>query len=50
MGLILAAAHNQWGIHNSPITGRVISELVFEGRAVGANISELDSRRYLKLK
>lgn len=49
-GLILAAGHNQWGIHNSPITGKVISELVFEGRAVSADISELDPRGYLKLK
>lgn len=30
-GLILAAGHNQWGTHNSPVTGRVISELVFGG-------------------
>lgn len=49
-GLILAAGHNQWGIHNSPITGKVISELVFEERAVSADISELDPRAYLKLK
>lgn len=49
-GLILAAGHNQWGIHNSPITGKIISELVFEGRAVSADISELDPRGSLKFK
>lgn len=47
-GLILAAGHNQWGIHNSPITGKIISELVFEGQAVSADISELDPRDYLR--
>lgn len=49
-GLVLAAGHNQWGIHNSPISGKVISELVFEGRAVSADISELDPQECLKLK
>lgn len=49
-GLILAAGHNQWGIHNSPITGKVISELVFDGRPVSADISELDPQGCLKLK
>lgn len=47
-GLILAAGHNQWGIHNSPITDKIISELVFEGQAVSADISELDPRSCLR--
>lgn len=49
-GLILAAGHNQWGIHTSPIAGKVISELVFEGRAVSAGISQLDPMECLKLE
>lgn len=49
-GLVLAAGHNQWGIHNSPITGKIISELVFDGRPVSADITELDPRGCLKLK
>lgn len=49
-GFILAAGHNQWGIHNSPITGKIISELVFEGRARSADISELDPRSFLEFK
>lgn len=49
-GLVLAAGHNQWGIHNSPITGKIISELVFDGRPVSADITELDPRSCLKLK
>ncbi|PNS21648.1 hypothetical protein CAC42_1502 [Sphaceloma murrayae] len=46
-GLILAAGHNQWGIQNAPITGKVISELVFEGRSVSADISQLNPTEHL---
>jgi glycine/D-amino acid oxidase-like deaminating enzyme len=46
-GLILAAGHDQWGIQNSTGTGKVISELVFDGRAVSADISSLDPRKVL---
>jgi glycine/D-amino acid oxidase-like deaminating enzyme len=49
-GLLLAAGHNEWGIQNSPITGKVLSELVFEGKAVSADIHELDPRDHLRLK
>ncbi len=44
-GLILAAGHDQWGIQNSLATGKVISELIFERKAVSADISTLDSRK-----
>ena len=47
-GLLLAAGHNQWGIQNSPISGKVLSELVFEGVAKSANISILDPREHLR--
>ncbi|KAI0138876.1 FAD dependent oxidoreductase [Xylariaceae sp. FL1272] len=49
-GLLLAAGHNQWGIQNSPITGKVLSELVFEGKAISADIAELDPRDHLRLR
>lgn len=48
-GLLLAAGHNQWGIQNSPITGKVISELVFQGKAVSADIGRLDPRIHLDI-
>ncbi|TRX88402.1 hypothetical protein FHL15_010715 [Xylaria flabelliformis] len=41
-GLILAAGHDQWGIQNSAATGKIISELVFDGKATSADISSLD--------
>ncbi|KAI9673083.1 MAG: hypothetical protein M1829_004397 [Trizodia sp. TS-e1964] len=47
-GLLLAAGHSCWGIQNGPATGKLISEFVFDGRAVSADISSLDPRKYLK--
>jgi glycine/D-amino acid oxidase-like deaminating enzyme len=44
-GLILAAGHDEWGIQNSLATGKVISELVFDRKAVSADISTLDPRK-----
>lgn len=44
-GLILAAGHDQWGIQNSLATGKIISELVFDGKATSADISSLDPRK-----
>ncbi|KAK9778607.1 putative FAD dependent oxidoreductase-like protein 2 [Seiridium cardinale] len=46
-GLILAAGHNQWGIQNAPITGKLVSQLVFDGKAVSSDMSELDPRKYM---
>ncbi|CAI6063885.1 unnamed protein product [Clonostachys chloroleuca] len=43
-GLLLASGHSCWGIHNAPATGKVISELVFDGKATSADISALDPR------
>lgn len=37
-GLYMAAGHTCWGIQNGPATGKVISELVFEGEARSAKI------------
>ncbi|KAI3332037.1 FAD dependent oxidoreductase [Xylariaceae sp. AK1471] len=49
-GLLVAAGHNEWGIQNSPITGKVLSELIFDGKAISADIRELDPRDHLHVK
>ncbi|OBT95180.1 hypothetical protein VE01_07612 [Pseudogymnoascus verrucosus] len=43
-GLLLAAGHSCWGIHNAPATGKLISEIIFDGEATSANIRSLDPR------
>ncbi|KAK4691650.1 hypothetical protein P7C71_g5393, partial [Lecanoromycetidae sp. Uapishka_2] len=47
-GLLMAAGHTCWGIQNGPATGKLISEFVFDGRGLSANVSSLDPRRVLK--
>jgi glycine/D-amino acid oxidase-like deaminating enzyme len=46
-GLMLAAGHTCWGIQNGPGTGKVVSELLFEGEAKSANVKSLDPRKVL---
>lgn len=46
-GLLLAAGHSCWGIQNGPATGKLISELIFDGKALSANIESLDPRKLL---
>jgi glycine/D-amino acid oxidase-like deaminating enzyme len=46
LGLVVAAGHDQWGIQNAPATGKVVSEIVLDGRAVSADISSLDPRGF----
>ncbi|KAH8821836.1 FAD dependent oxidoreductase [Xylogone sp. PMI_703] len=46
-GLLIAAGHTCWGIQNSCATGKLMSEFVFDGKAVSANIDELDPRKIL---
>lgn len=46
-GLLLAAGHSCWGIQNGPATGKLISELIFDGKALSANIESLDPRKVL---
>jgi glycine/D-amino acid oxidase-like deaminating enzyme len=48
-GLYLAAGHTCWGIQNSCATGKLMSEFLFDGRAVSANVSSLDPRRVFRL-
>jgi len=46
-GLLLATGHTCWGIQNSCATGKLISEFVFDGKAISARIDSLDPRRVL---
>ncbi|KAL9102253.1 MAG: hypothetical protein Q9163_002589 [Psora crenata] len=43
-GLLLATGHTCWGIQNGPGTGKLISEIIFDGKARSADISSLDPR------
>lgn len=43
-GLLLAAGHSCWGIHNAPATGKLIGEMIFDGEATSADIKGLDPR------
>ena len=45
-GLLMAAGHASWGIQNAPATGKVVSELIFDGVSNSADISSLDPRRF----
>ncbi|KAI1284629.1 FAD dependent oxidoreductase [Xylaria sp. FL0933] len=45
-GLWVAAGHTCWGIQNGPATGKLMSELIFEGAAKSADITELDPRQF----
>jgi glycine/D-amino acid oxidase-like deaminating enzyme len=47
-GLLLASGHDEWGIQNGPITGKVISEIIFDGKALSVDIRSLDPREVLK--
>ncbi|XXG99756.1 hypothetical protein Hte_006097 [Hypoxylon texense] len=44
--LWVAAGHTCWGIQNGPATGKLMSELIFDGEAKSADIAELDPRRH----
>lgn len=46
-GLMMATGHSCWGINNAPATGKLISEMVFDGKATSADIRQLDPRRIL---
>ncbi|KAH0542418.1 hypothetical protein FGG08_003173 [Glutinoglossum americanum] len=44
-GLLVAAGHTCWGIMNAPATGKLVAEMVFEGKAKSASVRSLDPRR-----
>lgn len=46
--LRLASGHDSWGISNGPGTGKVISEMIIDGKAISADVSSLDPRLMLK--
>lgn len=45
--LWLASGHDSWGISNGPGTGKVMSEMILDGRASSADVSSLDPRLML---
>lgn len=45
-GVYVAAGHTCWGIQNSCATGKLMSELVFDGRTSSADIAELEPARW----
>ena len=46
-GLWLATGHDEWGVQNAPGTGRVVSEMVLEGRARSADVQGLEPWRWM---
>ncbi|KAF3213384.1 hypothetical protein TWF106_009511 [Orbilia oligospora] len=44
----VAAGHSCWGICNAPGTGKLLTELICEGRISSANIQSLDPGRYTR--
>ncbi|KAI0994935.1 hypothetical protein K3495_g13246 [Podosphaera aphanis] len=45
-GLYVATGHSCWGIQNSCATGKLMSEIIFDGKATSANIDSLHPSRY----
>jgi len=46
-GLLLATRHSCWGILNAPATGKIISELIFDGSVSCVEAGNLDPRKIL---
>ena len=44
--LYLASGHSCWGINNAPGTGKIMSEILLDGKAQSANISGLNPSLY----
>ena len=47
-GLVLVSGHSCWGIQNGPGTGKLVSEIVMDGRAKSAKLGGLDPAVSLK--
>lgn len=45
-GLLMGAGHTCWGIQNGPATGKLLSELVYDGEVKSAQIGSLDPRKF----
>ncbi|KAI1406772.1 FAD dependent oxidoreductase [Hypoxylon sp. FL1857] len=41
-GLIVAAGHTCWGIQNAPATGKLVSEIILDGKAKSARLGGCD--------
>ncbi|KAI0459152.1 FAD dependent oxidoreductase [Xylaria acuta] len=46
-GLIVAAGHTCWGIQNAPGTGKLVSEIIFDGKAKSARLGACDPANVL---
>ncbi|CCF57565.1 hypothetical protein KAFR_0C05740 [Kazachstania africana CBS 2517] len=44
--LYLASGHSCWGINNAPATGKLLSEIIFDGSAQSAKIDKLNPKLY----
>lgn len=47
--LYMASGHSCWGINNSCATGKVMSEIIFDGRAISCNVDKLDPKLYFSV-
>jgi len=45
-GIWIAAGHTCWGVQNGPATGFLMAEMLFEGRAISADIDKLDPKKF----
>lgn len=45
-GLWIASGHTCWGIQNGPGTGCLMAELILDGEARSADITELEPKKY----
>ncbi|KAI1208283.1 FAD dependent oxidoreductase [Annulohypoxylon truncatum] len=48
-GLVVAAGHTCWGIQNAPATGKLVSEIILEGKAKSAKLGSCDPARMAAL-
>lgn len=47
--LYIASGHSCWGINNAPGTGKVMAEIVLDGKAKSADVSSLSPTRFFKV-
>lgn len=47
--LYMAGGHSCWEINNSCATGKVMSEIIFDGRSISCNVDKLDPKLYFSV-
>lgn len=47
--LYMASGHSCWGINNSCATGKVMSEIIFDGKATSCDVDKLDPKLYFSV-